>query len=309
MSSEISEYERQRQAKMARNKLAMASIGLLDAKDELKRKREEEREAREAARKRQKDEARASFVPRRTSRDTKPITYIKDEWEAPSAKQLARLAELKKMALPVTGRLRDPCLLCGLHVDRPAMRNHIGAHIVAEKFAVIRCGTCGLESSTCKFKREQGYNFIVPVGDDVCPRYHKVNLKTAANGKCTNLPLRCTKCREWFWTYTMKQHLNDAHGGLKGLSKRDLAACAVSNDEERTMFEEMARVNERLLDDDNDSDLSSGSSDDDDGGRGRRRGAVSVVRSYALRERKPLAEIDTDDNEFSSEPDSDYDDE
>ncbi|KAG9403260.1 hypothetical protein AC1031_005906 [Aphanomyces cochlioides] len=285
MSSKLSAYERERLAKIERNKLAMASFGLMEAKEELQRKRLEEKAARDAERKQQKAMELESFVPRRTTRDKKPIHYIQNEWEAPGSKQRRLVAEIQKRALPPTGNLKDACLLCGLRVARPAMRQHIGAHIVAEGFSAVRCGLCGLELSACEHKRMAGYSAIVPIGKELCPKFHRLNLKTAERAKCTNVPLRCIKCRKWFWTYTMQAHMNQAHGGVRGLTKHHLHAFTISRQEIDAMVDEMAHIKRRLLEEEV-------SDSDDDGDESD----SQVVRSYRLRERKPIVVIDDDDD-------------
>ncbi|RHX98340.1 hypothetical protein DYB25_014363 [Aphanomyces astaci] len=307
--ADVSSYEQQRIAKMQRNKLAMENLGLLGAKDELKRKRQEARMEQDAARKLQKEADKSTFVPRRTARGTKPITYIQDEWRDPNEKNRQNMEALKKRLASAPTFRKDACLLCGLMVLRSAMRQHVGAHIVAESFATIRCGLCGLEASTCEHKVQLGLPTILPVGDiattDLCPKYFPVVWKKASRGKCTNLPLRCSKCRTWLWTYTMKTHWTSVHGSTRGMSKKEAAAATVSADEIAAMTAEMERINVQRLE----AQYSDNSDSSSDGAfqQGARGGVV--VRSYALRERRPLGDIDTDDNEFSSAPDSDYDDE
>ncbi|ETV90878.1 hypothetical protein H310_14374 [Aphanomyces invadans] len=303
----VSAYERQRVAKMLRNKQAMESLGLIRAMDEIKQKRQAARAEVEACRKRHKTAEKAEVVPRRTGRHTKPISFIQHEWRDPRERNRLKIETLKHRLASLTPHMEDACLLCGLVVARAAMRQHVGAHIVAESFAAVRCGLCGLESSTCEHKVEAGIPTIVPVGDvavaQLCPRFFPVVVKRAAQAKCTNVPLRCSKCRQWLWTYTMKQHWASIHGSTKGMTKKEAAASTVSGDEVAFMLAEMERINFKLLEIDRSS-----SSDDDSAFRPGTGDRGGIARSYSLRVRKPLAEIDTDDNEFSSAPDSDYND-
>jgi hypothetical protein len=320
----VSEYELARQAKMERNKRTMENIGLLEETSSWKRQRNEERDMKAALRKKQKEEAMANFVPRRTTRSIKPGVHIMDEWMYRSK------------------HYQDPCLLCGLKLPRMAMRDHIGAHMVAEGFRTIRCGFCGLTDGSCEHKVIQG-GCIVSSGKQRCPKFIQIKTSALEDEKCSNVPFQCVKCDEWHWTYSMKTHWNEAHGGTHGISKKDQRACTITSKELIKMQEHWEHIQVRLIEDEladyydgsssgdddlsddlddeseessrNDEDSEDEESDDeeedDDGcaneNEAMKKETVQVRRTYTFRKRQVVTkEKNEDSTEYSSATDSDY---
>ncbi|KAJ3371224.1 hypothetical protein HDU91_005495 [Kappamyces sp. JEL0680] len=155
---------------------------------------------------------------------------------------------------------RVVCQLCppgSLAIGLNVFRAHVAGHIVQENFKIQRCGFCGKSDPPCrtqlvpgKFKGSSKFKAsVVPQPDPDCTRFFKFNygavVKRASAKTCSNIPVECTICKEWLWTYGLKLHFAKKHAKKK--MPADLAAMATIGERERQeMINAIPKKNQRL---------------------------------------------------------------
>ncbi|KAJ7227439.1 hypothetical protein GGX14DRAFT_511117 [Mycena pura] len=163
------------------------------------------------------------------------------------------------VAAPAAKDSRRPCRICNDDIAGPDRQNHMGKHIllalrgvgearvlkqVAKKYP---CGFCGqaISDGTCTIGVKSGKAV------SSCPEAYQFQVsaasKSSATKPCTNVPIRCSLCTEYYWKYSMAPHLEERHPTwevtMPEKSRQDLISkITITHDEEHRLGARVAEV-------------------------------------------------------------------